>query len=751
MYETPTAFLHLDTPGPDRILPVGRSRLQGWLVPKPGWHYTDLRILFGSIIFPGVHGYPRRDLAEYFKSRRPYLLAGFDLLVDLPAGRHQLTLEACSITGAWEVMELLAVEVKPGGETIPAEAEAPGRALEFGEMLRVLLRRMGAGASPAAGAAAILAATPSPHYLRHPHQPFHGHLDQPQAWARSVFGRIAISGWIFHETLAIRRVFATTDLQAVQNLSFGRETPFLAALHPNFAAALRCGFDGFLDLPAQLPQPVAIRVYVELADGSWQLGSVVRIVTTDHEFAKQPMARFSPLTFWRAWRTLRREVTAHGSIIKARREFRQEIGLVWREYVAKAPRRTAPQTFPGISAGPAPVSGSRKISHAHYFTHNLSHEGAPLFLLEHARYLHRETGASVTVTSGQEGPLRGEFESLGATVRVVDAVSLLSEAKARSLQRTLDILAASVDLRKADLVIVNTLSAYWGVHLAHRARRPVLFYIHESTPPRSFFRGFMPPAALALVEDSFRLADRVSFLTATSQRYFAGLSDQARFTLHPGWIDLAGIDRFRADHSRETERTRLGIPSEKKLVINLGTVCDRKGQHLFARAVDLLWRHAPALAAGTEFLLVGGGDTAYDRELADFLGELNRPNLRIVPGTREVYPYYHAADLFVCSSYEESFPRVILEAMAMKVPVLSTNVQGITEIVRHEKEALLVPPGDSSALAHGLIRLLGEPDTARRFAGQARSRLEANFDAAILLPKHLEFAQAMLAAHAAGK
>jgi glycosyltransferase involved in cell wall biosynthesis len=298
-------------------------------------------------------------------------------------------------------------------------------------------------------------------------------------------------------------------------------------------------------------------------------------------------------------------------------------------------------------------------------------------------------------------------------------------------------------------VIVNTLSAYWGVHLAVRARRPALFYIHESTPPRSFFRGFVPPAALALVEDSLRRADRVSFLTATSQRYFAGLIGPERCAIQPGWIDLAGIDRFCSTHARATERTRLGLDPKKKLTINVGTVCDRKGQHIFARAVDLLWRHDPALAAENEFLLIGGGDTAYDRELADFLVELNRPNLRIIAGTREVYPYYRAADLFVCSSFEESFPRVLLEAMAFSVPILSTEVHGIPEIVRPEMEAVLVAPGDSAALNRGLIRLLREPAIGHRHAVQARARVESNFAAAILLPRHLAFAQAVQTAAAA--
>ncbi len=739
MHDIPTALLHLDVPGPDLILPVGRSRVQGWLVPKPGWYYTDLRIVHGANILPGLHGLPRRDVAEYLKDRRPFLLAGFEIPVDLPVGQHCLKLEACSITGSWVVLATLDIEAKPLDGTDPLTAIVPLRAREFGEALRVSLRRMGATRLSAQDSAvAVSRDTPFPHYLRHPHLPFHGHLDEPQAWSRTVFGRIAISGWLFHETLTIKRVFATTDLQAVQNLKFGRETSFLAALHPHVTSALCCGFDGFLDLPAQLPSPVTVRVYAELTDGSWHLGSVVRIAVTDHEFSKQPFAPFSPLTFWRTWRALRREITARGIAIETGPAYGQEILAAWRDYSAQAPRQTVPPVK--ISAASASVAD---ISHAHYITHNLSHQGAPLFLLEHARHLQSETGARLTVTSAAEGPLRREFEALGATVRVVDDSAVLAATTGRTLQSALAGLAAAVDWRPASLVIVNTLSSFWGVALARRAGRPVLYYIHESTPPRSFFRDALPRAALTLVEDSFRLADRVSFLTATSQRYFTRFSAQANFGILPGWIDLAGIDRFLSTHSRDTQRSQLGLAPDSTLVINIGTVCDRKGQHLFARAVDLLWHHAPALAAKTEFLMVGGGHTDYDRTLADFLRELNRPNLRLVPGTGDIYPYYRAADLFVCSSYEESFPRVILEAMAFTLPIVSTSVHGIPEMARADQEAVLVPPGDSAALASAIQRQLTDPEAGRILAQRARIRVAAEFDSKVVLPRHLALARSL--------
>lgn len=728
MHETAVATLHFDPPYPGLI---GGTILHGWVVPKPGHHFTDLRARVGAQVFPSVYGIPRADLAEFFKADRPYLLAGFAITLNLPAGRHRLTVEGLGIAGKWQLLGEVERDVS-AAEAMPApDDQAPLDAHAFGELLGILLRE-GEAASGGwrAVATALIDGTPERHHLQHPPRPFHGHLDQPHVWSRSLFGRLPITGWIYHESLPIRRVFATTDLLAAQNLKFGRETSFLTDRSPASTQVTHCGYDGFVDLPAQLPLPVTVRVYAELEDGSWHLGSVARFAATDQEFAKRSPAPFSQVSFVRALNATANAIRARGwplpwaGSLNAVRE-------TWHDYSASAPRRHA-----SAAPGSRPVRSTGRV---HLFTHNLSHEGAPLFLLEYAGYLKRTAGASLTVTSARDGPLRAGFEALGAIVSVVDA-SLLTEATDEpALAAALTALADRVDLKPDALVVANTLSTYWAVLLGARAGCPTLFYIHESTTPRAFFRGAMPGPAVAAAEAAFARADRVSFLTASTQRYYAGLSDGSNYRLNPGWIDLAAIDRFRASSSREELRTCLGLSPARKLVINVGTVCERKGQHMFARAVEWLWQSTPALAAQADFLMIGGRDTPYDRELADFVARLRRPNLRIVSEAKDVYPYYGAADLFACSSYEESFPRVVLEAMAFGLPISSTNVHGIPEMVRAGREALLVPSGDPAALAGALQQLLTSEDRARELAARARERA-AEFDSRLLLPRHLALA-----------
>ena len=736
MHELAHAILHFDPPYPGL---VGGSILHGWLVPKPGCHFTDVRVVADNEVFPGVYGIPRRDLAEFFKSDQPYLLAGFSVTLNLPAGNYRLTLEACTIAGMWETIDTVERAVTPA-EAIPdPDARCPLNATAVGETLGVMLRRLAdPGLSPREAAATIVRETPPRHHLQHPPRPFYGHLDQPHIWAFSLFGRLPLTGWIFHESLPIKRVFATTDLLAVQDLKYGRETPFLLARPEASVHAGHAGYDGFLDLPAQLPLPATVRVYAELEDGSWHLGSVARFTVTDQEFAKRAYASFSPLRFWRAWRALVRAIEQRGWQAPAGSDYRNTVLAAWRDYRARSPRRTTTRPVPLPRAATA-----ARPDCIHLITHNLNQEGAPLFLLEYAHHLRTQAGITLHVTSAKEGPLRRAFEELDATVRVVDTEPLSEARGAADLRAALRTMATRVDLTTARLVVANTLSCWWGVHLARSAGRPVLFYIHESTPPHAFYRVALPGSALPVVEESFRLADRVSFLTPSTRQYYTALSDGSNYCLNPGWIDLTRIDAFRAANPRDTLRALLGVPSDRRLVINVGTICERKGQHVFARAVAQLWRMAPELAATADFLMIGGRDTPYDRDLADFLRTLNRPNLRIVRETGAVYPYYGAADLFVCSSYEESFPRVVLEAMSFDLPIVSTAVHGIPEIVRPDREALLVPPGDSAALADALRRMLASPETGRALAAQARARVAAEYDSRVLLPRHVTLARSL--------
>ena len=85
------------------------------------------------------------------------------------------------------------------------------------------------------------------------------------------------------------------------------------------------------------------------------------------------------------------------------------------------------------------------------------------------------------------------------------------------------------------------------------------------------------------------------------------------------------------------------------------------------------------------------------------------------------------SDIFVCNSYIESFPRVVLEAMAFSLPIIATKIYGIPEQIRNKKEGLLINAGDVNALAEQMMLVLNDADMARTLGENANIRLKDDF------------------------
>jgi glycosyltransferase involved in cell wall biosynthesis len=79
----------------------------------------------------------------------------------------------------------------------------------------------------------------------------------------------------------------------------------------------------------------------------------------------------------------------------------------------------------------------------------------------------------------------------------------------------------------------------------------------------------------------------------------------------------------------------------------------------------------------------------------------------------------------------DGIPVALMEAMAMGLPVVSTRVSGIPELIEHGSSGLLAEPGDAKELAHCIERLIADPASAREMAGLARRTVERDFDVAI--------------------
>jgi O-antigen biosynthesis protein len=373
-------------------------------------------------------------------------------------------------------------------------------------------------------------------------------------------------------------------------------------------------------------------------------------------------------------------------------------------------------------------------------THNLNLEGAPLFLIEYATYLVREAGFGLEVVTTQDGPLRARYEELGARITVVDRHPIYAAATPAEFAARVGEVRARIDFSRIDLVVCNTLVCYWGVHLAHQAGKPSLYYIHESSSIFRFFEKMLPLPMHALVDDSFKLATRALFLCRATEAYYKDLDVHGNFRRVPSWIQVEAIEEFKRTHSRAELRRRYGYRDDETIIANIGTVCERKGQHTFIRAVEHFNRQHEG-GVNHRFLLVGGRAGIYLDLVRDEIKRMGIPNLEIIMETRDAYHFFQLADLFVCSSFEESFPRVLLEAMAFRTPIVSTDVHGIPEMVRQRAEAYLVPPGDDLALSRMMKTCLDKERSGKSLTATAYSKVLRYYDYQRVLPYHVELAR----------
>jgi glycosyltransferase involved in cell wall biosynthesis len=158
-------------------------------------------------------------------------------------------------------------------------------------------------------------------------------------------------------------------------------------------------------------------------------------------------------------------------------------------------------------------------------------------------------------------------------------------------------------------------------------------------------------------------------------------------------------------------------------VVCVGRLVPAKGQHILLDAVATLVRSGHKLRL--RFVGDGPDRPSLERAAAQlddvviFEGAVNQDR---------VVGIYRDADIFVLASFAEGIPVVLMEAMAMEVPCISTYVAGIPELIRNEIDGILVMPSDDRALAAAIERLILDPDLRTRLGAAGRKRVMQKYD-----------------------
>jgi glycosyltransferase involved in cell wall biosynthesis len=169
-------------------------------------------------------------------------------------------------------------------------------------------------------------------------------------------------------------------------------------------------------------------------------------------------------------------------------------------------------------------------------------------------------------------------------------------------------------------------------------------------------------------------------------------------------------------------KERLALPPDRFVIGAVGRLSAEKGFDLLIRATHQLLR----TGRDVELRIVGEGEERSRlQSLIDELGIGERA--RLLGYVSDTRLFYQGLDVFALSSFREGLPNVLLEAMALNVPIVATDIAGIPRLVREGENGLLVEPGGEQALASAVGQLMDQPELRERFGRAGRATVEASY------------------------
>jgi glycosyltransferase involved in cell wall biosynthesis len=333
--------------------------------------------------------------------------------------------------------------------------------------------------------------------------------------------------------------------------------------------------------------------------------------------------------------------------------------------------------------------------------------------LDHDRF-------DVTVASlVNDGPLLERYADASIPVERFPITSLYNGTALREGMRLYRFLVSKrIEILHCHDMYSNVFATPW----ARLARVPLVIasrrWIHPVSDPRLELANRL----------AYRLVHRVlgnSRAVAQLLRDGDGVAERRILRL-PNFVEERAFEPMSAS-ARSSLRNELGIPANAKIVGCIARLVDVKDHATLLRAVGLLAARRPAL----HVVLIGDGPRR--PALESLARELGISTQTHFAGMRPNLPnLHHFFDISALASLSEGFPNSLVEAMAAGRPVVATDVGGNPDAVR-PSTGILVPPGDPSAFADALERLLSDEDLRRRMGAAALkiARSEYHVDAVI--------------------
>jgi glycosyltransferase involved in cell wall biosynthesis len=367
--------------------------------------------------------------------------------------------------------------------------------------------------------------------------------------------------------------------------------------------------------------------------------------------------------------------------------------------------------------------------------------GAQIYFLALMKELRKSFDLTVILPRRSDSQLIGFIKDLGVRCEFIDAETDVKPAptikrkieRRRNKWRSERALLEAIMQRDLSNTIVHIELSPWQSHrsLERLLRRvPVFVTAHNSLAPASNWRRRLWKHKL----QSVAAYDNFWFLPSNqdSKRYFAQYFP-AKFVRDRVRVTYTSVNPIEIDEAlarpidKSALKARFGIPENRLVVMCVGQFIDRKGRWTFLDAAKRLEDDH-----GLTFVWIANSPPADDdlRKAADY-GLDDRFKLIVgetIGGRRELLEMFRIADIFVLASFVEGLPISLLEAMALGVPSISTNVNAIPEAVRDMETGLLIEAGADEQLAASIFLLKQNPDLRKRLSVAGREWVISHFD-----------------------
>jgi glycosyltransferase involved in cell wall biosynthesis len=245
------------------------------------------------------------------------------------------------------------------------------------------------------------------------------------------------------------------------------------------------------------------------------------------------------------------------------------------------------------------------------------------------------------------------------------------------------------------------------------------FYFYGMTGPRRRFWVWLARLG-ARWSDAVLLINQEDVETAHRE----GICRPGQSVYLPGGVGV-DVDRYAGGADAHAARTALGLPADAVVAGMVGRLTYEKGYSDFFRAAVIVRQALPQ----ARFLVVGPADRQEEAEFRRLVDSLGLTGAVTFTGMRTDLPrVYPAMDVVCLPSYREGLPVALLEAAAMGLPCVASDIRGCRDVVQDGVTGLLTAPGDAESLAAAILALLQDPERRQRMGQAARQRAERVFD-----------------------